>query len=88
MNNNNQFSFLDLITIISFIIGLWALELAMQNLVENEEQSLTQQELLHKLNQHLHIQDNVLNEQTEKYLKEINDKLNKMPINKQDEKTV
>ena len=86
MENNENLSLLDIITILSFLIGLYALELAKQNLIENEEQSKTQQELLHKLNLHLHEQDGVLNEQTEKYLKEINDKLNKMPIDAQDEK--
>ena len=81
---NNNLDLLDILTILSFVIGLYALELAMKNLVENEEQSKTQQELLHKLNLHLHEQDGVLSEQTEVYLKQINDKLDKMPIDKQD----
>lgn len=81
---NNNLDMLDILTILSFIIGLYALEIGISNLLENEEQSLSQQELLHKLNKHLHIQDNVLNEQTEIYLKQINDKLDKMFIDKQD----
>lgn len=85
-NNNNQFNFLDLLTILSFVIGLLALELAKQNLAENRVQSKDSEEILYQLNQHLHIQDNILNEQTEKYLKKINDKLDKTPIDKQDEK--
>ena len=76
--NSNNLSFLDLLTILSFVVGVYALELAMQNLIENEEQSKTQQELLHKLNLHLHEQDGILSEQTEVYLKNINDKLDKV----------
>ena len=75
---NKELSFLDILTILSFIIGLWALEIGIENLLENEQQSLSQQELLHKLNEHLHIQDGVLTEQTEIYLKQINDKLDKI----------
>ena len=59
MNNNNQFSFLDLITIISFIIGLWALELAMKNLEENRIQSKDSEEILHQLEHHLRSQDDL-----------------------------
>lgn len=77
MNNSNQFSFLDLITLVSFIVGLYALELALRNLEENRIQSRDSEEILYQLNDHLHVQDNVLNEQTEKYLKEINDKLDR-----------
>ena len=67
---NNQFSFLDLITIISFMIGLYALELAMHNLVENRLQSKDSEEILHQLeihlknqDEHLHMQDLHLAEQ-------------------------
>ena len=49
MNNNKEFSFLDLITIISFMIGLWALELAMKNLEENRQQSKDSEEILYQL---------------------------------------
>lgn len=68
--NNNQFSFLDLITIISFMVGLYALELAMQNLEENRIQSKDSEEILHQLeihlknqDEHLHMQDIHLAEQ-------------------------
>ena len=63
MNNNNQFSFLDLITIISFIIGLWALELAMQNLEENRIQSKDSEKILYQLENHLKSQDKHLQAQ-------------------------
>ena len=61
--NNNEFSFLDLITIISFIIGLWALELAMKNLEENREQSKDSEEILYQLENHLKNQDEHLRSQ-------------------------
>ena len=61
--NNNQFSFLDLITIISFMIGLYALELAMQNLEENRIQSKDSEEILHQLEIHLKNQDEHLHAQ-------------------------
>lgn len=75
---NNKLSFLDWITLLSFGVGLYSLYIGIENLLENEQQSLTQQELLHKLNEHLHLQDSVLSEQTEVYLKQINDKLDKL----------
>ena len=49
MNNNNQLSFLDILTILSFVVGLYALELAKQNLVENRLQSKNSEEILHQL---------------------------------------
>ena len=61
--NNNQFSFLDLITIISFMVGLYALELAMQNLEENRIQSKDSEEILHQLEIHLKNQDEHLHAQ-------------------------
>lgn len=60
---NKEFSFLDLITIISFMIGLYALELAMQNLVENRIQSKDSEEILHQLEVHLKNQDEHLKAQ-------------------------
>lgn len=59
MNNDNQLSFLDILTILSFIIGLWALELAKQNLVENRIQSKDSEEILYQLEHHLLSQDNL-----------------------------
>lgn len=59
MNNDNQLSFLDILTILSFIIGLWALELAKQNLAENRVQSKDSEEILYQLEHHLLSQDNL-----------------------------
>ena len=63
MNNNNQMSFLDLITIISFMVGLYALELAVKNLEENRIQSKDSEEILHQLEYHLKAQDEHLHAQ-------------------------
>lgn len=54
---NNQFTFLDFITILSFAVGVYALEIALQNLEENRLQTLDTKEVLNKLNEHLHEQD-------------------------------
>ena len=43
---NNNVKMLDWITLISFGIGLYALYIGIENLLENEQQSLNQQELL------------------------------------------
>lgn len=64
-NNNNQFNFLDLLTILSFIIGLWALELAKQNLAENRVQSKDSEEILHQLEFHLRSQDELFDDLSE-----------------------
>ena len=53
----NNLSFLDLITIVSFGIGLYALEIAIVNLKENEQQSEELKQILHYLEQHLSSQD-------------------------------
>ena len=58
-NNNNQFNFLDLLTILSFVIGLLALELAKQNLAENRVQSKDSEEILYQLEFHLKHQDDL-----------------------------
>ena len=60
---NNQLSFLDILTILSFIVGLYALELAMQNLDENRLQSKDSEEILHQLEDHLKAQDEHLHAQ-------------------------
>ena len=60
---NNQLSFLDILTILSFIVGLYALELAMQNLDENRLQSKDSAEILHQLEEHLKNQDEHLHAQ-------------------------
>ena len=66
---NNQFSFLDLLTILSFIIGLYALEIAFKNLDENRIQSKDSEEILHQLEEHLKNQDEHLRAQ-DKHLAE------------------
>ena len=60
---NNQFSFLDLITIISFMIGLYALELGVENLNENRQQSKDSEKILYQLEEHLKNQDKHLQAQ-------------------------
>ena len=60
---NNQLSFLDLLTILSFIVGIYALELAEKNLVENRLQSKDSEEILHQLEVHLKSQDDHLHAQ-------------------------
>lgn len=55
--NNNNLSFLDILTILSFVVGVYALELAMQNLEENRLQSKDSEEILHQLEVHLKMQD-------------------------------
>ena len=62
MNNYEQLSFLDIITIVSFMIGLWALELAFQNLQENRLQSKDSEEILHQLEYHLRSQDKLFDD--------------------------
>ena len=61
--NNNNLSLLDILTILSFIIGLYALELAMQNLEENRIQSKDSEEILYQLEGHLKNQDEHLKAQ-------------------------
>lgn len=63
--NNNNLSFLDILTILSFVVGLYALELAMQNLDENRLQSKDSEEILHQLEEHLKNQDEHLHAQDE-----------------------
>ena len=63
--NNNNLSFLDILTILSFVIGLWALELAKQNLAENRVQSKDSEEILHQLEFHLRSQDELFDDLSE-----------------------
>ena len=57
---NREFTFLDFITLISFIVGFYALLVALQNLEENREQTLDTEEVLYKLDKHLKEQDKLL----------------------------
>ena len=58
--NNNQFTFLDFLTILSFLISFYALLIALQNLEENREQTLATEEVLYKVDGHLNEQDKLL----------------------------
>lgn len=60
---NKQFDYLDLITILSFVIGLQAFELAQKNLVENRQQTDDTQMILKELEYHLKQQDKILENQ-------------------------
>lgn len=62
---NNKLSFLDLITLISFVIGLYALYIALENLEENREQNGELKNILDYLELHLQDQDNHLHKQDE-----------------------
>ena len=61
--NNNNLDLLDFLTILSFLIGLYALELALKNLEENRLQSKDSEEILHQLEFHLKAQDEHLHAQ-------------------------
>ena len=60
---NNNLKMLDWITIISFCIGLYALEIALKNLDENRGQNDELKQILHYLDTHLQDQDKHLHEQ-------------------------
>ena len=60
---NSNLKLLDFITIISFCVGVYALEIALDNLVENREQNDELKQILHYLEIHLQDQDNHLHEQ-------------------------
>lgn len=53
----NNLKMLDWITILSFIIGLYALDIAIENLKENEHQNDELKQILHYLDTHLQDQD-------------------------------
>lgn len=71
--DNKQFNYLDIITIMSFAIGLEALELAKKNLTENREQTMDTQKILKELDYHLKQQDEILENQN-KILYKLNGK--------------
>lgn len=68
--NNNQLSFLDILTILSFLIGLYALDIAFRNLEENRIQSKDSEEISHQLEGHLKNQDEHLRAQDLHLLKQ------------------
>lgn len=71
--DNKQFDYLDIITIMSFAIGLQAFELAQKNLVENREQTDDTHQILKELDYHLKQQDEILENQN-KILYKLNGK--------------
>ena len=60
---NNNIKLLDWITLISFVIGLYALYIALENLEENREQNHELKNILDYLEVHLQDQDNHLHKQ-------------------------
>ena len=54
---NNKLGFLDLITLISFGVGVYALYIALENLEENREQNSELKQILNYLENHLQDQD-------------------------------
>ena len=71
--DNKQFDYLDLISIMSFFIGLQAFELGQKNLVENREQTEDTHKILKELQEHLDQQDEILANQ-DKILYKLNGK--------------
>ena len=67
MNNNK---FLDLITLVSFGVGVYALYVALENLEENREQNADLMQILSYLEGHLQDQDKHLANQ-DKILKNL-----------------
>ena len=61
--NNNNFNFLDILTILSFVVGLYALDIAFKNLDENRIQSKDSADILYQLENHLKMQDEHLHAQ-------------------------
>lgn len=59
----NNLKLLDILTILSFVIGLYAIELAKENLIENRVQSKDSKEILDRLESHLKQQDEILNKE-------------------------
>ena len=57
MNNNK---FLDFVTLLSLVIGVYAFIVAIQNLEENRKQTDDTKEILKKLDGHLSEQDKLL----------------------------
>ena len=60
---NRNLTFLDFITILSFAVGVYALDIALENLKENEWQNNELKQILHYLEVHLQDQDNHLEAQ-------------------------
>lgn len=54
---NKNLDFLDIITILSFAVGVYALEIALKNLDENRDQNNELKNILNYLDTHLASQD-------------------------------
>ena len=57
---NKNLSFLDILTILSFVVGVYAIAIGLQNLEENRIQTEDTKEVLFQLNKHLEEQDKLL----------------------------
>lgn len=57
IQEKNSLSFLDMLTILSFCVGVYALYITLENLKENEEQNEELKEILNYLEVHLKAQD-------------------------------
>lgn len=57
LQERNNLKYLDIITILSFVIGLYALEITLENLDENRKQNKELKEILGYLENHLQDQD-------------------------------
>lgn len=60
---NRNLDLLDFVTVLSFVIGLYALDIAIENLKENEYQTDDLKNLLQYMEEHLQSQDTHLKEQ-------------------------
>jgi hypothetical protein len=60
---NRQFTFLDFLTILSFAVGVYALDIALKNLDENRDQNDELKSILDYLDNHLQNQDDHLEAQ-------------------------
>lgn len=67
---NKQFTFLDFLTILSFAVGVYALDVALKNLDENRDQNDELKNILNYLDTHLANQDEHLASQ-DKILKNL-----------------
>ena len=56
---------LDILTILSFVIGLQSYQIAIKNLKENEDQTDDIRKILYEVNEHLNHQDMILKNQDE-----------------------
>ena len=57
MLERNSLGFLDVLTILSFVVGVYALEIALKNLDENRDQNDELKSILNYLDTHLENQD-------------------------------